>query len=60
MTFHPESVAAVVFDMGGVFLYPDYEPVVALMKELGQRIPPPDSIDSTFRRAHHAGVRRRP
>ncbi len=52
VTFQPESVAAVIFDIGGVFLYPHYEQV---RSELGRTSDPsPDELLS-FRRAHHAG-----
>ncbi|MEM7339407.1 MAG: HAD-IA family hydrolase [Actinomycetota bacterium] len=51
--FEPASVQAVVFDIGGVFLYPQYAAVVARLGELG--LPAPTELDA-FRRAHHAGV----
>ena len=54
MTFSPETVEAAVFDIGGVFTYPDYQPVAAEMDAIG--IGRPDDIIA-FRRAHHAGVR---
>ncbi|MGH1491039.1 MAG: HAD family hydrolase [Acidimicrobiales bacterium] len=54
MTFRPETVQAAVFDIGGVFAYPDYQPVAAKLDEIGAS--QPDSIHE-FRRAHHAGVR---
>lgn len=54
VTFRPESVDAAVFDIGGVFTYPDYEPVQHRLDELGVRRPPDVSA---YRRAHHAGVR---
>lgn len=54
MTFSPDSVEAAVFDIGGVFSYPDYEPVAAELDSLG--VNQPDDI-MAFRRAHHAGVR---
>lgn len=52
MTFQPESVAAVIFDIGGVFLYPHYEQVRA---ELGRESTPNAEELLSFRRAHHAG-----
>ncbi len=54
MTFRPETVQAAVFDIGGVFAYPDYQPVAAKLDEIGAE--QPESIIE-FRRAHHAGVR---
>ena len=53
MTFQPETVEAAVFDIGGVFTYPDYEPVRSRLVELG--FDEPDDV-THFRRAHHAGV----
>ncbi len=53
-TFDPGTVAAVVFDIGGVFTYPDYEPVERRLDELG--VERPDEL-TAYRRAHHAGVR---
>ncbi len=53
VTFQPETVEAAVFDIGGVFTYPDYEPVADKLTEIG--IGPPDDIVA-YRRAHHAGV----
>ena len=53
-TFDPASVDAVVFDIGGVFTYPDYVPVEARLDELGVGRPPEITA---YRRAHHAGVR---
>jgi len=51
--FDPTTVAAVVFDIGGVFLYPQYRAVEAKLVELV--IERPDHIVA-YRRAHHAGV----
>ena len=45
---------AIVFDIGGVFTYPDYEPVEARLDAMGVR--PPTELEA-YRRAHHAGVR---
>lgn len=54
MTFNPKAVDAVVFDIGGVFTYPDYRPVEAFLDSAGLDRP----ADLTgYRRAHHAGVR---
>lgn len=53
MTFQPEAVQAAVFDIGGVFTYPDYRPVAEKLTELG--VPQPTDL-TEFRRAHHAGV----
>ncbi len=57
--FDPASVEAVVFDIGGVFLYPSPDPVRALLIESGRRADrdDPSRDDLVFRRAHHAGVR---
>ncbi len=46
-------MAAVVFDIGGVFTYPDYVPVERRLGDLG--VAAPDDV-SAYRRAHHAGV----
>lgn len=54
MTFRPETVEAAVFDIGGVFTYPDYQPVAAKLAEIGAD--QPDDLVA-YRRAHHAGVR---
>jgi len=54
VTFQPEAVEAAVFDIGGVFAYPDYGPVADKMQELGVA-EPADVVE--YRRAHHAGVR---
>lgn len=54
VTFQPETVEAAVFDIGGVFTYPDYQPVAAELDALGVA-QPADIV--AFRRAHHAGVR---
>ncbi|MEM8924042.1 MAG: HAD family hydrolase [Actinomycetota bacterium] len=51
--FIPSSVDAVVFDIGGVFIHPHYQPVEDRMIELGLR-PPEDR--SIHRRAHHCAV----
>ncbi|MGB5757343.1 MAG: HAD-IA family hydrolase [Acidimicrobiales bacterium] len=53
VTFRPGTVEAAVFDIGGVFTYPDYEPVAAKLDEIG--VEPPHDIGE-YRRAHHAGV----
>ncbi len=52
-TFDPSTTEAVVFDIGGVFTYPRYQPVQAKLTELG--LPLPDDVVS-YRIAHHAGV----
>ncbi len=54
MTFDPESVRAAVFDIGGVFSYPGYRPVMDQIAAFG--LTPPDDI-KWYRRAHHTGVR---
>ncbi len=54
VTFSPETVEAAVFDIGGVFTYPDYQPVAAELDAIGVEQP---SDIVAFRRAHHAGVR---
>lgn len=41
-----------VFDIGGVFTYPTFEPVRAQLREWGHR----ELDDEPFLRAHHAGV----
>ena len=51
--FDPETVEAVVFDIGGVFLYPHYDRVAVILGHLG--IDPPDDL-AEYRRAHHAGA----
>lgn len=53
MTFRPEQVRAVVFDIGGVFLFPHYQPVLDMMQS--HDLDTPSDLDA-FRRAHHAGV----
>jgi putative hydrolase of the HAD superfamily len=53
-TFRPDAVDAAVFDIGGVFTYPDYAPVESRLTELS--VDPPSDLDA-YRRAHHAGVR---
>ncbi len=50
--FDPPSIAAAVFDIGGVFLYPNPEPVRERQIELGLE---PSSDDIAYRQAHHAG-----
>ncbi len=52
MTFDPGSVSAVVFDIGGVFLYPHYESV---RSALGEESKADQDDFARFRRAHHAG-----
>ncbi len=52
-TFDPSQVRAAVFDIGGVFLYPAYRPVEALLPSVG--IAPP-ADDAAYRSAHHAAV----
>ncbi|MEM7324305.1 MAG: HAD family hydrolase [Actinomycetota bacterium] len=54
MTFHPGRVRGAVFDIGGVFTYPAYEPVAERLTELG--LPHPADV-TAYRRAHHRGVR---
>lgn len=54
MTFQPDQVRAVVFDIGGVFTYPGYQTVADRLAEL--KLPTPDDIIA-YRRAHHRGVR---
>lgn len=51
-SFDPTTVAAVVFDIGGVFLYPSYKPVQQRQLELG--LDPSNGPDD-YRRAHHQG-----
>lgn len=54
MTFRPDEVQAAVFDIGGVFTYPDYRPVAELLAKLGLTQP----VDITaYRSAHHGAVR---
>lgn len=53
-TFQAGTVDAVVFDIGGVFTYPDYRPVEARLEAMGVDLPP---AVVSYRRAHHAGVR---
>lgn len=53
-TFASGTVDAVVFDIGGVFTYPDYVPVEARLGDIG--VAPPPEV-TAYRRAHHAGVR---
>lgn len=52
--FTPETVSAVVFDIGGVFTYPQYRPVHEALATLGLRRPA-DVV--AYRQAHHRGVR---
>jgi putative hydrolase of the HAD superfamily len=52
--FQPDDVTGVVFDIGGVFLYPNYAPVRQWMSE---QVPQLRTELDDFRRAHHAGVR---
>lgn len=54
MTFDPPSVRATVFDIGGVFSYPRYQPVREQIAAFG--LAPPDDVER-YRRAHHCGVR---
>ncbi len=51
--FDPATVEAVVFDIGGVFLYPHHDQVSAALGEMGVDLPD-DVVE--YRRAHHAGV----
>ncbi|MFV0524750.1 MAG: HAD family hydrolase [Acidimicrobiales bacterium] len=53
-TFDPTTVDAVVFDIGGVFLFPHPEPVREHFRT--EQVPTPDD-DDAYVRAHHAGVR---
>lgn len=52
--FDPTTVSAVVFDIGGVFTYPQYRPVHELLEALGA-VRPADVV--AYRQAHHRGVR---
>ncbi|MGF1597995.1 MAG: HAD family hydrolase [Acidimicrobiales bacterium] len=52
--FDPATVRAVVFDIGGVFLYPAYRPVEEMLVERSLPVPG-DTV--VFRAAHHAGAR---
>ncbi|MEM9134703.1 MAG: HAD family hydrolase [Actinomycetota bacterium] len=52
--FTPETISAVVFDIGGVFTYPQYRPVHQALAAMGLRRPA-DVL--AYRRAHHRGVR---
>lgn len=52
--FEPSAVTAVVFDIGGVFLYPAFEPVRRRLTEAGLDAP---TAHEAYRRAHHAGAR---
>jgi FMN phosphatase YigB (HAD superfamily) len=52
--FEPEGVGAAVFDIGGVFLYPNFELVKTLQNERGLKTS--DDLD-VYRQAHHAGCR---
>ncbi len=53
-TFQAGTVDAIVFDIGGVFTYPDYRPVEARLGAMGVDLPP-EVVH--YRQAHHAGVR---
>ena len=50
----PDTVDAVVFDMGGVFVVPHFEPIGEAIRAAGVDVTP-DSVDS--HRAHYHGVR---
>lgn len=50
---NPSTIDAVVFDIGGVFIYPDPALVKAAQADLGI---PVDESGEMYRRAHHAGV----
>ncbi|MEL7155763.1 MAG: HAD family hydrolase [Actinomycetota bacterium] len=52
--FDPTTVAAVVFDIGGVFTYPQYQPVHELLPSIGVGRPADIAV---YREAHHRGVR---
>lgn len=52
--FEPADVRAVVFDIGGVFLYPAPEPVQQRLSDAGLTAP---DRDDAYREAHHAGAR---
>ncbi len=52
MTFDPGSVSAVIFDIGGIFLYPHYESVRTALGEEGEA---GEDDFARFRRAHHGG-----
>ncbi len=52
-TFDPGRVSAVIFDIGGVFTYPTFDPVRQQLSVWGID----HSDDEPFLRAHHAGVR---
>ncbi len=52
--FSPDKVDGVIFDIGGVFLYPHFSPVRSLQIVLGLEVP--EELES-YRRAHHAGCR---
>ncbi len=51
--FDPGSVEAVVFDIGGVFLYPHHDQAARALAQLGRSVTA-DPIE--YQRAHHAGV----
>ena len=51
--FDPDTVEAAVFDIGGVFLYPQYRQVADVLGGMG--LAQPGEV-SEYRRAHHAGV----
>lgn len=54
LLFAPDSIDAVVFDVGGVFIYPDPGSVRAEVRARGLHL---DVDDVAFLRAHHAGCR---
>ena len=56
--FAPDLVKAAVFDIGGVFLYPNYADVEVLLAELGVVLSEQlvDNGMTFYRKAHHAGV----
>ncbi len=54
LTFPPESVEAVVFDMGGVFFLPDHRRVARALQDVGVEVP---GDSEPYHRAHYAGIR---
>jgi putative hydrolase of the HAD superfamily len=50
----PRDIDAAVFDVGGVFLYPDHAALQAQARERGLDL---ELADEVFRRAHHAACR---
>lgn len=52
-TLDPTTIDAVIFDIGGVFLYPHPEAVMAVQSRLGLDA---DETGESYRRAHHAGA----